>query len=181
MSIREAARAAIAHFPWVNVPTHAGTYSLPVVMVAIAGAESGYDNRARGDVGIEPQFGTCDGYTSWGLWQIHNSHRDSLIRLTGSQDPCAWAEWLYDPDHNARMARAIYDAQGFDAWATTWYNQRYVRFLPAARAAIDALVSGSPAPTLLLTPTLFGLLAAAAIAASGLIILVRRPAIGGRT
>ena len=52
MSIEQAAQAAVSVFPNTSVTTPYGTYSLRVVMVAIAGAESGWDPTANGDCGL---------------------------------------------------------------------------------------------------------------------------------
>lgn len=128
MGIGDAAAVAQALFPATVVATPEGDLPLPLVMVAIAGAESGWDARAAGDSGLPGPH--CTGMahgrpvvaaTSWGLWQIHNVHGDFLRRATGSEDPCAWAEWLYEPGNNARAALHVLgpDPQrGLVNWST---------------------------------------------------------------
>jgi hypothetical protein len=147
MSIASAASAAVATFPWVNVTTPFGAYALPVVMVAIAGAETGgtYDDAAAGDFGLGGP--SCNGATSWGLWQIHNVHAQLLTQLSGSSDPCAWASWLSNAANCARAALAVYQSQGLGAW-TTWNEGTYSGWLPAAQKAVTAA-----APTPLPQPT----------------------------
>lgn len=149
MSIQDAARAALKYFPDEKVATPDGTFPLPTVMVAIAGGESGWRNDARGDYGLwdRPR---CNGYTSFGLWQINTVHGDYLRRQTGSNDPCAWAQWLYDPDNNARAAKALYDGAGLKPW-TVWNTGAYRRYLGQAQAAVAAVKpppdgGGKPAP-----------------------------------
>lgn len=128
MAITDAVLAAQAVFPPTPIQTPDGTHSLITVMVAIAGAESGWDPRAAGDPGLRGP--SCDGMangrvvvgaTSWGLWQIHNAHGDFLRAETGSDDPAAWAKWLYDPVNNAKAALHVLgpNAQhGLENWST---------------------------------------------------------------
>ena len=144
MSIAQAASAAATTFPFVNVVTPYGTYALPVVMTAIGGAETGgtFDPAAAGDYGLGGP--SCNGYTSWGLWQIHNVHASYLEGVTGSSDPCQWASWLSVPANCARAALAIYQSQGLGAW-TTWQEGTYSAWLTPALAAVTAAVGGSPA------------------------------------
>ncbi len=113
MSIQQAAQAAVSVFPNTSVTTPYGTYSLRVVMVAIAGAESGWDPTANGDCGLGgPSCGSCAGSggqaTSWGLWQIHNVHSAYLTQASGSSSPCGWQRWLFNPLNNAKAAWALY-------------------------------------------------------------------------
>jgi len=162
MSVQQAAQAAVAVFPaGVRIATPRGTYSLRTVMVAIAGAESGWNPTEAGDYGLDSQYGLCQGASSWGLWQIHNVHAAYLQRVTGSSDPCAWAQWLFDPVHNAEAAYSVYRSQGLAAW-TTWQTGAYLGFLEAAQAAVQAAEAAS-APT---TPSGSGGPAAAAGPAS---------------
>lgn len=135
MSIQDAARAALKYFSAdEKVATPDGTFPLPTVMVAIAGGESGWQNDARGDYGLwdRPR---CNGYTSFGLWQINTIHSSWLRNATGSADPCVWAQWLYNPENNARAARALYDGAGFKPW-TVWNTGAYRRYLGQAQAAV---------------------------------------------
>jgi hypothetical protein len=150
VSIAQAAEAAVSVFGSATVETTAGQLPLSVAMVAIAGAETGgtYDPQARGDYGLDPSYGLCDGYSSWGLWQIHNVHRAYLIRVTGSFEPCAWASWLGDPMNCARAALAVYEGQGLGAW-TTYTDGVWRRYLADAQQAVSQAIgqgSGTSAP-----------------------------------
>lgn len=144
MSIQQAAQAAVAVFPATPIRTRSGLYSLPVVMVAIAGPQSSWIADQPGDrVGTCPGcYGpNCAGMTSWGLWQIHNSTQPFLTQVTGSSDPCTWARWLYDPVNNARAAYYLYRAQGLQrAWGgdSTWDTDAVEAALPQAQAAVAA-------------------------------------------
>lgn len=153
MSITTDARAALATWSGRTV---AGM-DLPTVMLAIGGAESGWNDQEQGDKDIDIQYGTCQGYTSWGWLQVHNVHARALTAAAGSSDPCAWAKWLYDPDNCAAFAnqlipagQALTAAQLGRTWTTWWstdggqtsagYGQgAYRLYLPQAIAAIAAM------------------------------------------
>lgn len=141
MSLAQAVSAARAVFPNVPVATPAGTLPLPVVMVAIAGAESGWDPTALGDYGDGgptcPIYGSA---TSFGLWQIHNVHAATIAARAGTSDPCQWIPWLFNPLNNAALAYSVYSTQGFGAW-TTYTTGAWLGYLPAALAAMGG--SGS--------------------------------------
>ncbi len=133
MAIGEAASAARAVFPPAPIATPDGLLPLPAVMVAIAGAESGWDCRCAGDGGLRGPH--CRGMaggrpveaaTSWGLWQTYNVHAGFLREAAGSEDPCAWAEWLYDPRNNAQAALHVLggDFQRRLAHGSTWGGRR---------------------------------------------------------
>lgn len=98
------------------------------VMVAIAGAESGWNPEAIGDVNLES--------TTWGpsvgLWQIRSLHAQ-----TGTGGPRD-ASRLKDPAFNAAAARSIFRDQGLSAWST-YSSGAYRRYLGAtsAAAAVD--------------------------------------------
>jgi len=159
MSIQDAARAALAQWEGRTV---AGM-DLPTVMVAIAGAESAWQNGAPGDaLGNWP---SCDGYESWGLWQIHlPSHAGMLQRFTFTTSPCYWAQWLRDPDNNARAADAVIGSAAPDLplsalapWTTWWSrdggrtsagdgNGNYLDFWDRAVAAVAAERGGGLSP-----------------------------------
>lgn len=139
MSLTACATVAVATFPNRAVATTAGSLPLPVVMVAIAGAESGWRDNAAGDYGLPGP--TCSGYTSWGLWQIHSVHSSYLLSVTGSYNPCYWAQWLYVPANCARAALSVYTSQGLTAWST--YNDgRWAANIAKAQAAVAA--AGQP-------------------------------------
>lgn len=132
------AEAALAVFGTSKIETPHGDYILPVVMTAIAGAESGWIADRNGDKDLPGP--NCDGYTSWGLWQIHSVHSAYLTAQTGSSDPCVWAKWLSDPTNNAKAAVAIYEGQGLAAW-TTYNTGAYLAYLSAAQAAVATVVA----------------------------------------
>ena len=128
-------------------------------MVAIAGGESGWIPWAAG----EPlsRFSPadqllyapydCNGYLSWGLWQIFvGVHHGKLQTLTGSTDPCVWRDYLFDPGQNAAVARMVWGEQGFAAW--TIYNlDLHLAFLEQAELAVDAAL-GPPIPPVIVLP-----------------------------
>ena len=156
MALSDAVLAAQAVFGATPIQTPDGEHSLVAVMVAIAGAESGWDPRCAGDAGLKGP--SCDGMalgrsvagaTSWGLWQIHNVHADFLRASTGSDDPCAWAEWLYDPVNNAKAALHVLGPdpgrglQNWSTWGGRWApapagHGRYRQHLAEAAAAVGA-------------------------------------------
>lgn len=152
MSIQQAAQA-VALFPNTTVMTTRGSLPLRLVMLAIAGSESGWVTDADGDCGLGgPACGTCrsrgGGATSWGLWQIHNTHAAYLSGQTGSTSACAWRTWLFVPEHNAQAAYAIYREQGLAAWSS-YGNGKWALHLSAARAALASVraTPGSAAAT----------------------------------
>jgi len=160
MSIRDAARVAVAQWEGRTV---AGM-DLPTVMVAIAGAESGWRNNAAGD-----KLGNtmnCAGWESWGLWQIHMpSHAAMLRQFSGAYTPCDWSEWLSDPHNNARAADAVIGSpaphlplSALHPWTVWWSrdggqtnagdgNGRYRDYLAQAAEAVAAeRGTGAPPP-----------------------------------
>lgn len=118
--------AAAARQQWAGRTV--GGMDLPTVMLAIAGAESGWRNDAAGDAGGSEY--ACQGRESWGLWQIHMAaHHPFLRTVTGSDSPCAWATWLIVPANAARAADAVIRGSGQDLplsalrpW-TVWFSQ----------------------------------------------------------
>lgn len=120
--------------------------------LAVAWAESGGVPDAAGDPLTSypernrDQFArfACGDRTSWGLWQINlPSHADALRFLTGADDPCAWAQYLADPDANAALAAEIAEDRRriglhpLSAW-TAWNQRTHETYLPRARAALAA-------------------------------------------
>jgi hypothetical protein len=175
VSIDVAAAAAYNTFPWDMIDTPNGQYSLPVVMLAIAGAESAWDNNSAGDWGYGGS--TCDGSTSWGLWQIHNVHSDYLINVTASDNPCDWQQWLSIPENNAISALALYQGPiGLNNW-TTYKNNSYLNYLEQSQEAINALQNnngGTPiTPVLSNPPSLFFVAAGLGLIAAGLAYMFR--------
>lgn len=128
-----------------------------IIAVAIAGAESGWRTNAAGDhisyFKGRPDYGmyvanSCNGYTSFGLWQINlRWHYDKLGGVTGSDKPCVWRDWLWDASRNAQMAHRIYEgASGWTPWSV--YNAgTYKAFLAESREAVKAArVDPEPPP-----------------------------------
>lgn len=123
-----------------------------ITMVAIAGAESGWRNDAAGDhYSIFPpdqqptyrQY-SCQGYTSWGLWQINMRwHHPRLYDATLSTDPCVWAAYLSDPGANAYLAHEIWATQGLTAWST-YNNGAYRAYIAQATTAVDEALGVQP-------------------------------------
>jgi murein DD-endopeptidase MepM/ murein hydrolase activator NlpD len=111
--------------------------STAAVMVAIAGAESGWNPVAVGDAGLaDDTWGP-----SIGLWQIR-----SLRAQTGTGRERD-ASRLTDPAFNARAAFTIYKQQGLRAWST-YSNGRFRNYLGQATAAsvggaVDQATSGA--------------------------------------
>jgi len=133
MSARDAAAAVAAAFPADVQP----------IMVAIAGAESGYDPQNKGDYGLTDRPQASDGSTSWGLWQINSIHGAMLTRLTGSSNPDDWEQWLFVPANNAQAALVVYQSQGLHAWST--YNSgAYLQYMDGAASTVGT-TAGTPA------------------------------------
>lgn len=90
----------------------------PVVMAAIAMAESSGNTTAHNPLGLDD---------SYGLWQIN---------MRGSMGPSRRAQFgitsnsqLYDPAVNARAAAKILASQGLGAWST-YTSGAYKKYLP---------------------------------------------------
>jgi hypothetical protein len=90
----------------------------PVLMSAIAMAESGGNPRAHNPVGLDD---------SYGLWQIN---------MLGAMGPARRKQFgitsntqLYDPAVNARAAAKILSGQGLKAW-TTYTSGAYKKYMP---------------------------------------------------
>ena len=132
-----------------------------VEAVAIAGAESGWNNAASGDspaellaaglidetTYLELLAYTCPeqdphGDTSYGAWQVNLSNVDILPY----RSPCANAAWLTAAwSHGAQAAHALWLRYGFRPW-TTYGGQRYEELLPVAEAAGQAVSEGQTPP-----------------------------------
>jgi len=142
MTIADVAAAAIAEFS----PSDA------VTMVAIAGAESGFNPRAQGDalsIFIPSQQTAwapfaVDGFLSFGPWQVFLGVHTLLIqRLSGKTLQADLAEWLYQPANSAKAAKYILDSQGFKAWSV-YNNGAYRQFLNEAGAAVATALAADP-------------------------------------
>jgi hypothetical protein len=98
----------------------------PVLMSAIAMAESGGNPRAHNPVGLDD---------SYGLWQIN---------MLGAMGPSRRAQFgitsntqLYDPAVNARAAAKILSGQGLAAWST-YTNGAYKKYIPSTAGSTNA-------------------------------------------
>lgn len=106
-----------------------------LVMTAIAGAESEFDNTKLGDY-LPRRTPNCRGYTSVGWWQIHMPAWASTLRRMGAPaDGCRMAEWLMVPINNLRAAQEVLRQQGFEAW-TTYRTGAYRGYLDEAGLAV---------------------------------------------
>jgi len=123
-----------------------------ITLVAIAGAESGWNLGAAGDYynsGKCPQ-NWCRGYCSWGPWQINICCHSSWIGdQIGSHDPCVVAQWLTSDWNNSAWAawKILTEHGGLYAWSV-YNNGSYRAYLAEARAAVEqALREGIQPPT----------------------------------
>lgn len=158
MAAIDAARVAVKLWP----------RDLAIVMVAIAGAESGWNPEAGGDTprrlhelghyyeaSLAEKYncppGSPDGPASWGLWQIFMPYHLPKIQALGGPvgDPCETANWLKDPWNNARVADAVLKSQGLGAW-TAYRNGTWTRYeyLQTATQVVDqVLAEQKPKPS----------------------------------
>lgn len=87
----------------------------PIIMTAIAGAESGWNTTAKSPT------------DDWGLFQINRFYHQALFKRY------TW----YDPRQNTVMALAVWRSQHYRAWST--YNSgAYKRYYDQAAAAAGA-------------------------------------------
>ena len=97
------------------------------VMAAIAMAESGGNPRAHNPNGRD---------NSYGLWQINMLGRMGADRRR--QFGIGSNEELWNPSVNARAAKAVFDAQGFDAWSV-FEDGKYQQYLDGANVSTGTL------------------------------------------
>lgn len=143
MSLEECAAIAV---PWWG-PEAAPT------MVAIAGAESGWNPAAEGDhlsifnpaQQLAYQPFACNGNLSVGYWQIFLGVHSPLVRnMSGLWHPCELAGWLHDGNNNARAAAAIrVNAGGYKPWSV-FNDGSYAAFLPQAEEACRKFLESHP-------------------------------------
>jgi hypothetical protein len=95
-----------------------------ITMVAIAGAEGGYD-----DPGIR-NLNYDSGDDSWGHWQINV--------LAGANPQYRGDPRLTTTEGNAQLARTLWDSSGFQPWSA-WKNGLHTKFMGAARTAVNGL------------------------------------------
>lgn len=62
---------------------------------------------------LDPTAVSRDG-SNHGLFQINRVHRATFERVTGQP----WDTGIYEPAHNTRFARWLYDQQGWTPWRT---------------------------------------------------------------
>jgi len=117
-------------------------------MLAIAGAESGFDPLASGDrldsfaPGTQPAYEpyAVNGYLSFGLWQIFlGVHTPRIQGLSGYTDGPDLVRWLQDPANNAKAAATILADQGLGAWSV-YNNGRWQDFEIEASAALSGAI-----------------------------------------
>jgi hypothetical protein len=152
--------------------------SAAAVAVAIAGAESTWRLDAKGDTcgGLAgPCASSCQGYCSFGPWQVNVCAHARLMRsLTSSSDPCVWSQWLADWDHAARAAYEV-SSHGTDWTPWTTYNTgAYRSYLSVAQQAVQQASAGAvehlppvQGPSLPLPPRTVLYLGMALVAAGG--------------
>jgi len=136
MTFEDICNAAVQTFTLSEAPT----------MVAIAGAESGFEPAAQGDAldSFLPSLRhvyedwSYEGFCSFGAWQIFLPvHHEMVARLSHEESPQAMALWLHDARNNARAAREVLASQGYQAWST--YNEtQYHRFINDAGVGVAA-------------------------------------------
>jgi len=138
----------------VNAAKEYFTVDVGITMVAIAGAESGWQDNAEGDnlsafTPVEQSNYAdfaIDGWLSFGPWQIflgvHTSKVEAAAQTTDKEE---LKSWLFNAKNNALIARQIYDSQGFSAWST-FNNGAYKEHLAEATAAWNA-ATGANIPT----------------------------------
>jgi hypothetical protein len=179
MSLQDVAKAAYNVFPDTPINTPYGPYSLRVVMIAIAGAEDGFGN-GSGDPG-SGQY-SCNGYTSFGAWQINLPYNHAQVEAVSgipSSNPCGQAQWLADYNNCAKAALAIYNTNGLKDWCTWWGDALcgtqggqpgygpYHKYLDQAQQAISALQQQQPVVNVNVFPSAWWLIAGGSLLALG--------------
>lgn len=138
MQIVEVAQVALEHFP--------SAYQSR--MIAIAGAESGFDPLASGDrldsfsAETQPAYApyAVNGYLSFGLWQIFlGVHTPRIQAMSGYVDGPDLVRWLQEPRNNAKAAASILADQGLGAWST-FNNASWQRYEIEASAALSTAI-----------------------------------------
>lgn len=154
MSIQQVSQAALVTFPRTQIHTPRGTYLLPVVMVAIGGAEDGFGAGPGDPLSIYRDGGaseraySCGGMTSFSTWQVNLPANHAMVaNLSGipASNPCGQAAWLADYANGALAALAVYRSQGLGAW-TTYSTGAYLQYLSQAQAAVTAIAGLGTTP-----------------------------------
>jgi len=87
----------------------------------------------------------CNGYTSFGAWQINTMfHQGNLRDRTLSGDPCVWRTYLFDVGANAQVAHDIWLEAGWIRWST-YQGGQYRAYIAQATAAVDDALGPEPA------------------------------------
>lgn len=119
-----------------------------VTMTAIAGAESSMNPWTPGDkctslTGASRarcNEANCEGYASHSVWQIFMGWQWDKIIAEGGPDPridgCVTRNWLVNIDNATRVARRIYDSQGYGAWSA-YNNKAYLQWWNVAAIAVN--------------------------------------------
>ena len=138
-SVTPAVQCAQAIVPLVGA-------ELGITFVAIAGCESSFGTQNWGDCNLSGPH--CRGCTSIGAWQINMpAHAGYLQSVTGSTDPCTWANWLLNLHNNAVAAVHVFHAAGstFHPW-TTFNDGCYRGKIDIAREAVTQASSHPATP-----------------------------------
>ena len=160
MSIQQCAAAVVQVIPAdATVQTSAGQVSLREVFLCIGGPESNWNPQAAGDsvaslqayaaahpgvqVYYPPSWATCNGESAWGWLQINWSHYLYLKSVTGSQEPCQWSAWLYNPVNCARAAYVLYQSAGLSPWGADMAGP-WLQYRGQAQAALASIQTSSP-------------------------------------
>lgn len=145
MRVDQVAALAVEWFREYNYPDPATApinRERAILMTAIAGGESAYNELAMGDRGLNPTF-HCNDYCSFGLWQVYIPVHQELIKRLMNRDivtPCEQGSWLMVGENNARAARDIFASQGYSAWSV--YNTgAHYSYLGEATRAVDAYIA----------------------------------------
>jgi hypothetical protein len=96
----------------------------------------------------------CNGYTSFGAWQINTMYHQGPVRdATHSSDPCVWRDALFDVGFNCLLAHDIWAEAGWIRWST--YNGgQYAAYIDQATTAVDAALGVTP-PTPVIPPPIW--------------------------
>lgn len=132
--------------------------STAVNMVAIAGAESGWNPDTGGDSPAMLQAAgytesavqaatfncpsTWNGHASWGWWQIFMPVHKAMLESIGAPvllGPCEVTIWLQQPVNNAKAAAQVLKSQGYGAW-TVFKTMAYLQYLDEAKEAVAVVL-----------------------------------------
>lgn len=143
MTIDDAARSYVA--------VARGNRLEAIYMVAIAGPESSYRSNACNDdlSQLSPALQqaarvySCEGCFAVGYWQVFLP-----VWFPELQDQFGWStlcvarSFLFVGSVNARVAKIIYERQGFNAWVA-WSGGQWRAYEAQATAAVDRVMEGA--------------------------------------